>query len=236
MASNSLYIDPVSAFITAYLPILREKVNGLLLTISKNPQSMSSFMFQILSFDESLRRDFNYDGGDFEQGWKGLTWEVLDVWFDRWLEIEKDFALARYHNIMIESQKNEKLDYDSSGPGKTKPTYAASMVTDLLLSVTNVYERLRKFSRKLRFLIDIQLKILDAYHNRLTDSLEVYQAITSTVGRTLHGITKEQQAALEGNGALETLCKVFGSAEHIISTLRDWSNTIVGAPYILLLT
>jgi hypothetical protein len=71
------------------------------------------------------------------------------------------------------------------------------------------------------------LAILDKYHNRLRDSLDAYQSITSTVGRTLHGVTKEQKAALEGTGGLESLCKVYGSAEHIILTLHGWSNNLV---------
>ena len=37
-------------------------------------------------------------------------------------------------------------------------------------------------------------------------------------------LSAEQQAALEGTGALETLCRVLGSADHIVATLKDWSN------------
>jgi hypothetical protein len=34
--------------------------------------------------------------------WKGMTWEVLTKqgWYDRWLQVEKDFALARYKDII----------------------------------------------------------------------------------------------------------------------------------------
>lgn len=96
-------------------------------------------------------------------------------------------------------------------------------VTDLLKSVTTQYERVRRFSHKLRFLIDIQLTILDEYHDYLRGTLEAYLSITSTVGRAF-GVTKEQIAALEGTGALETLCKVYGSADHVVNALKDWSN------------
>lgn len=105
-----------------------------------------------------------------------------------------------------------------------KPTYGAIRVTDLLKTVTSQYERVRRFSHKLRFLIDIQLEILDEYHDRLKDSLDAYYTITSTIGRTLHGVTREQAAALEGTGAFETLCKVLGSSDHVVATLKDWSN------------
>ncbi|KAI9731424.1 MAG: hypothetical protein M1818_007814 [Claussenomyces sp. TS43310] len=225
LVKNSLYIDPMSGFITAFLPIIREKIRDLLAIITHEPKLMSNFIIEVVKFDNHVRDHFKYDGGDLRNGWKGLTWEVLDVWFDRWLAIEKEFALARYREI-ISSANNGLIDYDSTAPGRTKSTYGASQVVDLLSSITTRYQPIRKFSWKLRFLIDIQVAILDLYHDRLRDSLDAYQAITSTVGRTLHGVTKEEQAKLEGTGGLESLCKVYGSAELVINALQDWSNSL----------
>lgn len=124
----------------------------------------------------------------------------------------------------MESQDARKIDFDYAVQGKMKPTYAAVRITDLLRSITTQYDRLRKFKHKIRFLIGIQLDILDAYHDRLRGSLEAYQSITSTIGRTLHGVSKEQLAAMEGTGGLETLCKVIGSADHVANTLTEWSD------------
>ena len=98
---------------------------------------------------------------------------------------------------------------------------------DLLGNVTKQYQGLPKFSFQMRFVIDIQIRILDEYHSLLKDSLDAYIAITSTVGRALHGVTKEQQAQMEGTGGLESLCKVYGSSDHVINTLNDWSNDLV---------
>ncbi len=158
-------------------------------------------MGQLMKFDEDIRTRFNYDGGDPEKGWAGLASEVLDKHFDQWLTAEKVFALERFEGIM-DSGDARSLDYEYSGAGKTKPTFGAVRVTDLLRSVTTQYQGVRKFSHKLRFLIDIQLAILDDFHDRLQGSLEAYYSTTSTVGRTLHGATKEQLAALEGNRCL----------------------------------
>ncbi|KAI1377828.1 TIP-1 family-domain-containing protein [Hypoxylon crocopeplum] len=219
----SVYMDPACALITALLPVMREKVDAMIQHGLKNPQFLSSLMVQLMDLDDEIRSRFNYDGGDPDQGWAGLTSEVLGKYFDDWFKAEKDFALERYHVIM-NSPDARNIDYDYSGVGKMKPTFGAVRVTDLLKSVTSQYERVRKFSHKLRFLIDIQLDILDNYHDRFKDSLDAYYTITSTLGRTLHGMTKEQAAALEGTGAFETLCKVLGSSDHIIATLKDWSN------------
>ncbi|KAK0725404.1 TIP-1 family-domain-containing protein [Lasiosphaeris hirsuta] len=222
VSRKMVYMDPVCAFITSMLPIMREKIASVMAEAVNDPALLSSLMVQLMTFDENIRSGFNYDGGDAENGWGGLTSEVLSVHFDTWLQAEKRFALERYQTIMTAQDANN-IDYDFAGPGKTKPTYAASRVTDLLRSVTGQYEGIKRFSHKLRFLIDIQLSILDEYHDQLRGRLETYLGLTSTVGRVF-GVTEEQLAALEGTGALEILCKVYGSTDHIVNILRDWSN------------
>ncbi|KAI0099720.1 RINT-1 family protein [Nemania sp. FL0031] len=219
----SIYVDPACALVTAMLPVMREKIDVVMQEGLKNPQFLSSLIIQIMNLDDELRSRFNYDGGNQEQGWAGLASEVLDKHFDVWLKAEKEFALERFR-VILNSPDARNIDYDYSTPGKMKPTYGAVRVTDLLRTITSQYERVRRFTHKLRFLIDIQLEILDQYHDRLKDSLDAYYTITSTIGRTLHGVTREQLAALEGTGAFETLCKVLGSSDHIVATLKDWSN------------
>ncbi len=221
-AGNSLYIDPVAAFITALLPIVQEKVDSIAVHISNDPLLLSRFTIELLKFDSEIRDKYDYDAGNTEFGWKGLAWDFLGTWFDRWLEIEKDFAMKRYQEIVKE--RNSPIDYDSAGPGKTKPTFEATKVTELLSAVTEQYCQLRKFSYKTKFLISIQAEILDQYLERLKSALDFYENANTTVGRTLHGVTKEELAKLEGIGGLETLCRVFGSADHFMLKLRDWSN------------
>ncbi|KAK0713099.1 TIP-1 family-domain-containing protein [Lasiosphaeria miniovina] len=222
VSHRMVYMDPVCAFVASMLPILREKIASTMADATKDPVFLSSLMAQLMAFDQGLRVGFNYDGGDADNEWGGLASEVLDEHFSTWLEAEKKFALERFQAIMAPSD-SRNIDYDFAAGGKTKPTFATVRVTDLLRSVTAQYEGVRRFSHKLRFLIDIQLTILDEFHDHLRGILEAYLGIISTVGRAF-GVTKEQLAALEGTGALETLCKVYGSADHIVNTLKDWSN------------
>lgn len=223
IAGQSIYIDPVAGFITALLPVVKEKVDSVLGHISSQPELLSQFVSELLTFDEAVRTKLKYDGGNTEVGWKGLSWDVMKIWFDRWSQVEKEFALKRYHDI-IRSPDAGDIDYDGTRLGKTKTTYGAAKVTDLIATVTTTYSKLRKFSQKVRFLINIQAEILDHYLGRLNDSLEAYQSTMSALGRTLHGVTAEQQAALQGLGGLQSLCKVYGSADHLISMLKEWSN------------
>ncbi|KIH89022.1 hypothetical protein SPBR_06608 [Sporothrix brasiliensis 5110] len=202
------------------------------------PTFLGNLIVQLLAFDEELRTRFGYDGGlgsssaSSARYWPGLAGGpggVLDLHFSLWLQAEKEYALSRYREIVDGTSQaaldaRATIDYDYSGAGRTKPTLAAVHVVDLLRAVTGQYRYLRKFHHRLRFLIDIQITLLDAYDERLRGSLETYASMTSAVGRTLHGVTKEQLATLEGTGGLEALCRVFGSADHLINTLREWAN------------
>lgn len=134
-------------------------------------------------------------------------------------------ALSRYQNI-IDSPESGEIDHDSVNSGATKPTYAAVRVNDLLETITDRYRPLTSFSQKLRFLIDIQITIFDRLHSRLHDSLEAYLTITSSIARTVQGVSRESQAELRGLGGLERLCRVFGSAEYLEKKMRDWSDDI----------
>lgn len=82
------------------------------------------------------------------------------------------------------------------------------------------------FSQKLRFLIDIQIAIFDKFHLRLHSSLEAYLNLTSSIARTVQGVSKEDQAEVQGLGGLERLCRVYGSAEYLEKKMRDWSDDI----------
>ena len=207
--------------------MLRRKVFALMPQISKQSQLLSHLVHELMSFDVSLRDEWNYDGGNAIDGWEGLTWEVLvkKDWFGRWLEVEKNFALSRYQNI-IDAPESREIDYDSVDPGATKPTYAAVRVNDLLETITDRYKPLTSFSQKLRFLIDIQITIFDRFHSRFHDSLEAYLARTSSIARTVQGVSRETQAELQGLGGLERLCRIYGSAEYLEKKMRDWSDDV----------
>ncbi|KAK7528074.1 TIP-1 family-domain-containing protein [Phyllosticta citriasiana] len=227
LALNTIYIDATCAFITALLPMLRAKIFATLPQAASQPQLLSHWVHEIMNFDTNLREEWRYDGGYGAVGWKGLAWEVLvfQDWFDRWLHVEKEFALSRYQAI-IDTPDSGELDYDSVDPGATKPTKAAIRVNDLLETITDRYKPLSSFSQKLTFLIDIQISIFDRFHERLRSSLEAFLTMTSSVGRAVQGISREEQTQLQGIAGLDRLCRVYGSADYLERAMRDWSDDV----------
>ncbi|KAL8849798.1 MAG: hypothetical protein Q9221_005214 [Calogaya cf. arnoldii] len=230
LSMTSIFIDSTSALITALLPMLRRKVFGVIPQIAKQPQLLSHFIHELMSFDISLRDEWGYDGGCGIEGWKGLTWEVLvkKDWFGRWLEVEKTFALSRYQNI-IDPPESFEIDYESVEPSATKPTNAAIRVNDLLETITDRYRPLPSFSQKLGFLIDIQIAIFDLFHIRLVSFLDEYLMDTSSLFSTVQGVSShgtKQKMPADGLLGLERLVRVYGSAEYLEKKMRDWSDDV----------
>ena len=227
------YPDALSAFISALLPMVHAKTLELLPNVSSYPQLLSHLMHELMSFDATLRDSWAYaPDPEAPSEWKGLTWSVLvrHGYFETWRKVEKDFALSRYETIMATTDGRE-IDYESTDAGSTKPTKSAIRVNDLLESITERYRLLSSFSHKLRFLIDIQLEIFDLYHQRLRGSLEKYIMDTSTLGKVIQSSAASSQGSqyqndLQGVFGLESLCKVFGSAEYLERKMSDWSDDV----------
>ena len=206
--------------------MLRQKINVFLPQVATRPQLFSHFIHELMKFDTEILDVWNYLPDILSaENWKGLTWEVLtkEGWFDRWLQVEKDFALSRYGDI-LDTGDSGQIDFDGVELTATKPTKAAMRVNDLLETITDRYRPLTPFSQKLRFLIDIQITIFDQFHERLHSGLEAYLAMTSTIGRTVQG--SDQQNSLESVSGLERLCRIFGSAEYLEKKMQDWSDDV----------
>jgi len=139
--------------------------------------------------------------------------------------VERDFALARYEAI-LQDRDTGYLDYDSVDANMTKPTKAAIRMNDLLETITDRYRPLTSFNQKIKFLIDIQIAVFDRFHNRLHDGLEAYLTRSSTVARTMHGVSQTDAADVGGVKGLDRLCRVFGSAEYLEKAMSDWSEDV----------
>ncbi|KAK4553478.1 hypothetical protein LTR86_009535 [Recurvomyces mirabilis] len=227
LAFTPAYMDGTSALITALLPMLQGKLSSMINQMGDQSQLLSHLVHELIAFDTTLLDEFLYTPLSPIIPWRGLAYYVLDTcgYFQTWLDAERDFALTRYEAI-VEAPEAGELDYDSVASNDTKPTKMAINVNDLLETVTDRYKPLSSFSQKLRFLIEVQIAIFDMFHQRLHASLEAYIAMTSSVGRTMHGMSRDEQADLQGVKGLDRLCRVFGSAEYLERAMRDWSDDV----------
>ncbi|KAJ4520395.1 hypothetical protein HRR83_002385 [Exophiala dermatitidis] len=223
-ALESIYTDGVSAFITALLPVVIEKCLSFLPQIAREPQLLSHFMHELMAFDTAIRESWGYMPiPRMLTEWKGVTWIILEKhgYFAPWLAVEKDFALSRYKSIR-DAPDSGDVDFDADAT-QTKPTKGAIRLNDLLETITNRYRGLSSFSQKMKFLLDIQLSIFDDYHNHLHGALQAYLVASHTAGRLLHGGSEADAFGLKG---LESLAKIYGSAEFLERKMSDWSDDV----------
>ena len=227
LAFTPAYIDATTAFVSGLLPMIQRKLRSVANQVSSQPQLLSHLVHEVMSFDTTLQESFAYSPASPSIPWRGLAHFLLDTcgYFDQWLSAEREFALSRYQAI-IDTPDSKELDYDSVSSEVTKPTKAAIRVNDLLDTITDRYRTLASFSQKLRFLMDIQIAIFDQFLGRLRSSLEAYIAMTSSIGRRVQGVSKEDQTELYGVKGLDHLCRVFGSAEYLERAMRDWSDDV----------
>jgi len=223
-ALENVYTDAVSSFINGLLPMVVVKCLSVLPQISSQPQLLSHFIHELMAFDGTLRDSWAYTPVPrlFTE-WRGVTWSMLTThgYFQPWLEVEKDFALARYKTIR-DAPDSGDIDFDAE-TGQTKPTKGAIRVNDLLETITDRYRTLSSFSHKMKFLIDIQLSIFDDYHNYLHGALQAFLVSSHTAGRLLQGESVADALGIKG---LESLTKIFSSAEFLERKMSDWSDDL----------
>ena len=225
---NPAYIDATTAYIHALLPMVRQRLLAIAGPVSTQPQLLSHLIAELLNFDSTLRNEWRYSPSPSDT-WKGLTWELLTShgYFDRWLEVEKNFAIARY-NTIIDDKSTSSLDFESTtySSHTSVPTIAAMRIHDLLTTITHSYRDIPSFSHRLMFLIDIQIYILDTFHARVHSGLEAYLSMTSSLGRTVQGVSAQDAADLTGVAGLDRLARVYGSAEYLEKAMRDWGDDV----------
>jgi hypothetical protein len=227
LAMIPAYIDATSALITALIPMLQTKLRSILPQVSEQPQLFSNLMHEVMTFDATIQEEWNYTPLSPATVWRGLAHYVLEKqsYFSKWLNVERDFALARYQDI-ISDKSSRELDYDSVSADSTKPTKAAVRVNDLLETITERYKSLSSFSQKFRFFMDIQMEIFDQVYRLINESLQTFITNNTAVGRAVNGITKAQQAEYTGVKGMDRLCRIFGSAEYLEKAMRDWSDDV----------
>ena len=224
---EDMYPDAVSCFISTLLPAVSEKSLSLIPQIATQPQLLSHFVHELISFDMTVRDSWAYTPStNLLANWQGLTSSTLGTknYFEVWLQAERQFASERYIAIRDAAESGE-LDLESTDSRTTKPSKGAVRVNDLLETVTDRYRHLTSFSYKIKFLVDIQLDIFDDYHARLHDALQAWIMTSHTAGRLVQGQNMADQGSFSLQG-IESLCRVFGSADYLERKMSDWSDDV----------
>ena len=90
-----------------------------------------------------------------------------------------------------------------------------------------------RFHHRARFLIAIQIPILEQYHTRITSSLDAFEALSSTLMGVVPGALAGQggpqfdkKRLIDGVEGLQRLLKAFVSARWITMAMQSWGEML----------
>jgi hypothetical protein len=95
---------------------------------------------------------------------------------------------------------------------------------------TDRYSPLPSFAHRTRFLIHVQLPILEQYHSRVSSSLDAFETLSSALVRAVPGAlgvegsktdSRKLTGGVEGS---QRLCKALLSARYVESAMQRWGE------------
>jgi hypothetical protein len=145
-------------------------------------------------------------------------------------------ALDQY-NDMISSQDAWTIaDDEQTDDGPTmhdrdlRPTVSARRLKALVEQVTDRYSPLPQFTQRTRFLIHVQLPLLESYHARVSASLDAFETLASALVRAVPGALGDRgrnaHLTSGAEGAIR-LSKALVSAKWMSVAMQTWGEDLV---------
>ncbi|KAI9444970.1 TIP-1 family-domain-containing protein [Lactarius indigo] len=241
-------VDAWREFTCNLLPLLTRHIKRTIPSLLSHPPLLAHTIYQALTFDASLREaGFSLSRTLSQRSigntdWQGVSEVILGrkEWFDRWVEGEKTFVLDRYHEILgakdawtIVNDATESGDPVSSD-NDLRYTVSARQLKALVEQVTDRYSPLPNFSQRTRFLVDVQLPLLEGYHSRISSSLDAFESLSTSIvravpgalGATSNGDNRNRGHPTAGVEGIMRLCKALVSARYISNAMEGWGEDL----------
>ncbi|KAA1468489.1 hypothetical protein DENSPDRAFT_833787 [Dentipellis sp. KUC8613] len=249
LLSSSKYkdIDAWREFTLNLLPLLSRRLKRSMPALLPHPPLLAHTIYQALAFDASLKEEgFGLTGTMASRSgasteWEGVSEVVLGrkEWFERWMEGEKTFALDQYHEIISAPDAWMIADHGDENENSTiadrelRATNSARRLKALVEQVTDRYSPLPQFGQRTRFLIHVQLPLLEAYHGRISSSLDAFETLSSVFVRAVPGALgaaagdgKDKGHLTSGVEGVMRLCKALVSAKWMAAAMDGWGEDL----------
>ncbi|KAK3841355.1 MAG: TIP-1 family-domain-containing protein [Linnemannia gamsii] len=219
--------DAKNDFTRLLLEAVERKICNTVPEMLSSPELLSHAIHETLRFDKTLRETELYIPPGQTSEWQGAVQVYLGnrPWLKTWLRVEKEFAVARYEQIMEDADAWQPAYDNLDEKDYIIPTKSAENLMDLLEIVTERYRPLTVLEHR-TFLLDIQLDILIAYHRHIRGLVDQYESITYSFVRVMPGAVSTDELATMGVEGLRNLCQWLSSVEYVSSTLKDWAEDI----------
>ncbi|XP_062567477.1 RAD50-interacting protein 1-like [Saccostrea cucullata] len=191
-------VDAKVEFMRGLVVLVMEKMASDLPTIMEDEHLFCHLVDEAIFFDHELHQIYDYPAG------LNSSMDLLTVpkVFERWIEIEKKFAIEKMDALLSsstawESQYKNIADIDTL----KVPECGESFIT-LMSTITDRYKYLPSPDHRLKFL-SMQLELLEDFRIRL---VQVMKEVTH-------------------NSLGDTFCAILNAVHYITEVLREWCNT-----------
>ncbi|KAF8744205.1 RINT-1 / TIP-1 family, partial [Rhizoctonia solani] len=238
-------INAQNEFTRLLFPILARKIRKSVPQLLAQPSLLAHTIYQALLFDAAVRESGFTLANTWEhreakqhkvKEWPGVADVILShkSWFDEWMDAERHFTEHQYNEIItspdafgFSNDGNEEFQAD------IRPTNSARRMKALLEQVTERYQPLPHYNQRARFLITVQVPILEAYYARISSSLDAFETLSSSFVRAVPGALAGQVGAgvdarklTSGHEGLQRLLKAYASAFAIKGAMEEWGDSI----------
>ncbi|KAF9354374.1 hypothetical protein BGX26_007797 [Mortierella sp. AD094] len=220
--------DVKNDFIRLLLVAVERKIRNSVPAMLSSPEILSHAIHEALRFDKTLREIEYYMPPGQTKDWQGTVQIYLGnrEWLKTWLRVEKEFAVARYTQIMEDTDAWQPAYEDMGDKALIVPTRSAEKLLDLLEIITDRYRPLPVLEHR-SFMLDIQLDLLLAYHRHIRNLVDQYESMTYSFVRVMPGTASADEVNTMGIDGLRNLCHWMSSVEYVGSSLRDWGEDVL---------
>jgi RAD50-interacting protein 1 len=81
------------------------------------------------------------------------------------------------------------------------------------------------FNIRIRFLVDIQTELLDAYAKRVESAVNAFESIGHSIMKAVPGAgAVADNKSTEGIDGLKRLCRWLNSARYVCAIIKEWGE------------
>ncbi|KAK7064595.1 TIP-1 family-domain-containing protein [Favolaschia claudopus] len=236
-------------FTLLLFPLLARKLRRSMPSLLPHPALLAHTIYQALVFDAAANESgFSLVGtssaSESSDKWDGVSDVILgrEEWFSAWMDGENQFAENQYHEI-ISSLDAWQIAEDEGGEEAghlrgLRSTASARRLKALVEQVTDRYSPLPQFAHRTRFLIHVQIPLLENYYGRILASLDAYETLSSalvravpgalsvSLGRDTGSVKVDARRLTDGVEGVQRLCKAWLSARYIEVAMEGWGEEL----------
>ncbi|KAJ7462806.1 TIP-1 family-domain-containing protein [Mycena galericulata] len=241
-------------FTLLLFPLLSRKLRRSMPSLLPHPPLLAHTIYQALVFDAAVGEGgFSLTGTSAANGvsadksdkWDGVSDTILgkEGWFAAWMDGEKQFAESQYHEIIgaIDAWHiaEDEVGEEFANTQEMKSTSSARRLKALVEQVTDRYSPLPHFAQRTRFLITVQIPLLENYYGRILSSLDAFETLSSAFVRAVPGalasvslgrddgtVKVDTRRLTDGVEGVQRLCKAWLSARYMKTAMEGWGEEL----------